>query len=119
VGTRQNAHHFSSSCRGGTATPFEALKYTVSCLVPRKISTPRGGAVFRFDEVLAKADESIRLFRDVLAAEPNPKFADALAVTINFRGVIHGTLGKPREAEACFREAAGLRDGVDGHSTQA
>ncbi len=64
----------------------------------------------RFDEALAKSDESIRLFRQVLAAESNPKLTEALATAVNFRGVVLGRLGKVREAAACFREAAELRE---------
>jgi tetratricopeptide (TPR) repeat protein len=67
----------------------------------------------RFGEALTVVEESIRSFRQVCDANPNPQWNRDLARVINLRARILGRLGRVREAAESCREAAALRDAVD------
>jgi hypothetical protein len=68
----------------------------------------------RFDDALKVVDDSIRALRLALATAPNPTTTRDLATVINLRGHILARLGRIQESAQSCREAAQLRDGVDG-----
>jgi len=68
----------------------------------------------RYGEALDLTDRSIALHRAVLKHANGPSERETMAVAVNLRGHILTKMGRSKEAQECFREAAQLKGKVDG-----